>query len=45
MIQARSLTKRYGDKLAVDALDFTVEPGRVTGSWAPTAPGSPPPCA
>ena len=39
MIQARSLTKRYGDKLAVDALDFTVEPGRVTGFLGPNGAG------
>ena len=28
MIEARGLTKRFGDKLAVDQLSFTVEPGR-----------------
>jgi ABC-2 type transport system ATP-binding protein len=28
MIEARGLTKRYGDKLAVDDLTFTVRPGR-----------------
>ena len=28
MIEARGLTKRYGDKLAVDGLTFTVRPGR-----------------
>ena len=28
MIEARGLTKRYGDKLAVDQLTFTVEPGQ-----------------
>ncbi len=31
MIEARSLTKRYGDKVAVDDLGFTVRPGAVTG--------------
>jgi ABC-2 type transport system ATP-binding protein len=31
MIKARNLTKRYGDKLAVDDLSFTIQPGRVTG--------------
>jgi ABC-2 type transport system ATP-binding protein len=31
MIEARDLTKRYGDKVAVDHLSFTVQPGRVTG--------------
>ncbi len=39
MIEARGLTKRYGDKVAVDDLTFTVEPGRVTGSSARTVPG------
>ena len=31
MIEARGLTKRYGDKVAVDDLSFTVQPGIVTG--------------
>ena len=39
MIQAQSLTKRYGEKLAVDSLDFTVEPGRVTGFLGPNGAG------
>ena len=30
-IEARGLTKRYGDKAAVDNLTFTVRPGMVTG--------------
>jgi ABC-2 type transport system ATP-binding protein len=30
-IEARGLTKRYGDKTAVDDLTFTVRPGTVTG--------------
>jgi len=30
-IEARGLTKRYGDKTAVDNLTFTVRPGTVTG--------------
>ncbi len=34
MIEVRGLTKRYGDKLAVDDLSFTVQPGRVTGFLA-----------
>ncbi|TDV57486.1 ABC transporter ATP-binding protein [Actinophytocola oryzae] len=38
-IEARGLTKRYGDKLAVDDLDFTVEPGRVTGFLGPNGAG------
>ena len=31
MIEARNLSKRYGGKLAVDHLSFTVTPGKVTG--------------
>lgn len=39
MIQARGLTKRYGDKKAVDDIDFTVEPGKVTGFLGPNGAG------
>jgi ABC-2 type transport system ATP-binding protein len=39
MIEARGLTKRYGDKLAVDDLTFTVQPGRVTGFLGPNGAG------
>jgi ABC-2 type transport system ATP-binding protein len=39
MIEVRDLTKRYGDKLAVDHLSFTVEPGRVTGFLGPNGAG------
>jgi ABC-2 type transport system ATP-binding protein len=39
MIQARDLTKRYGDKTAVDHLSFTVEPGKVTGFLGPNGAG------
>ena len=39
MIEARGLTKRFGDKLAVDQLTFTVEPGRVTGFLGPNGAG------
>jgi ABC-2 type transport system ATP-binding protein len=39
MIEARGLTKRYGDKLAVDQLSFTVEPGHVTGFLGPNGAG------
>src|SRR5262249_33911557 len=35
----RGLTKRYGDKLAVDQLTFTVEPGRITGFLGPNGAG------
>ncbi len=39
MIEVRDLTKRYGDKTAVDHLNFTVEPGRVTGFLGPNGAG------
>ncbi|HUZ56305.1 MAG TPA: ATP-binding cassette domain-containing protein [Streptosporangiaceae bacterium] len=39
MIEARGLTKRYGDTLAVDNLSFTVEPGRITGFLGPNGAG------
>ena len=39
MIEVRDLTKRYGDKVAVDHLNFTVEPGRVTGFLGPNGAG------
>lgn len=39
MIQAQSLTKRYGSKTAVDAIDFTVQPGKVTGLLGPNGAG------
>jgi ABC-2 type transport system ATP-binding protein len=39
MIEARGLTKRYGDTLAVDDLSFEVLPGRVTGFLGPNGAG------
>jgi ABC-2 type transport system ATP-binding protein len=39
MIEVRDLTKRYGPKVAVDNLSFTVEPGRVTGFLGPNGAG------
>jgi ABC-2 type transport system ATP-binding protein len=39
MIEVRDLTKRFGDKVAVDHLSFTVEPGRVTGFLGPNGAG------
>ena len=39
MIEAKNLTKRYGDKTAVNDLSFTVEPGRVTGFLGPNGAG------
>jgi ABC-2 type transport system ATP-binding protein len=38
-IEARELTKRYGDKTAVDHLSFAVEPGVVTGFLGPNGAG------
>jgi ABC-2 type transport system ATP-binding protein len=39
MIEARNLSKRYGPKLAVDDLSFTVAPGKVTGFLGPNGAG------
>ncbi|CAL9549468.1 ABC transporter ATP-binding protein [Streptomyces sp. enrichment culture] len=39
MIEVRGLTKRYGEVLAVDGLDFTVRPGEVTGFLGPNGSG------
>ena len=39
MIEVRGLTKRYGDKVAVDDLSFGIEPGRVTGFLGPNGAG------
>ena len=39
MIEARDLTKRFGPKVAVDHLSFSVEPGRVTGFLGPNGAG------
>ena len=39
LIEARELTKRFGDKVAVDHLSFNVEPGRVTGFLGPNGAG------
>lgn len=39
MIQASSLTKRYGQKTVVDSLDFEVESGIVTGFLGPNGAG------
>src|SRR3954447_771754 len=39
VIEARQLTKRYGDKTAVDGVDFTVRPGAVTGFLGPNGAG------
>ncbi|MFD6137266.1 ABC transporter ATP-binding protein [Isoptericola sp. NPDC056618] len=39
MIEAHGLTKRYGPKLAVDDVTFTVRPGTVTGFLGPNGAG------
>jgi ABC-2 type transport system ATP-binding protein len=39
MIEAHQLTKRYGDKTAVEDLSFTVRPGVVTGFLGPNGAG------
>ncbi|SNT01040.1 ABC-2 type transport system ATP-binding protein [Geodermatophilus saharensis] len=39
MIVASRLTKRYGERLAVDSVSFTVRPGRVTGFLGPNGAG------
>ena len=38
-IEIQHLTKKFGDKLAVDDLTFTVQPGRVTGFLGPNGAG------
>jgi ABC-type multidrug transport system ATPase subunit len=39
VIEARGLSKTYGDKVAVDKLTFTVQPGVVTGFLGPNGAG------
>jgi ABC-2 type transport system ATP-binding protein len=39
MIEARALSKRYGDKVAVNDISFTVKPGVVTGFLGPNGAG------
>ncbi|MET9389506.1 ABC transporter ATP-binding protein [Streptomyces sp. NPDC006624] len=39
MIELEGLTKRYGEKVAVDDLSFTVRPGIVTGFLGPNGAG------
>jgi ABC-2 type transport system ATP-binding protein len=39
MIEVRGLTKRYGDKVAVNDLSFSIEPGSVTGFLGPNGAG------
>jgi ABC-2 type transport system ATP-binding protein len=39
MITVEALTKRYGNTVAVDSIDFTVRPGQVTGFLGPNGAG------
>lgn len=39
VVSARSLTKRYGDLVAVDRLDFSLDAGTVTGFLGPNGAG------
>lgn len=39
MIEACDISKRYGDRTAVDGLSFVVRPGRVTGFLGPNGSG------
>src|SRR5665811_1556427 len=39
MIEVEDLSKRYGTKLAVDGLNFVVQPGMVTGFLGPNGAG------
>ena len=39
MIEVENLSKRYGEKLAVDGLNFVVQPGVVTGFLGPNGAG------
>jgi ABC-type multidrug transport system ATPase subunit len=39
VVQSDSLTKRYGDVLAVDDLTFSIEPGTITGFLGPNGAG------
>jgi len=39
LAEARSLTKRFGDRIAVDGIDFRVEPGEAFGFLGPNGAG------
>ena len=39
MIEVEHLSKRYGETMAVDGLDFVVQPGVVTGFLGPNGAG------
>ena len=44
MIEVENISKRYGEKLAVDGLDFVVRSGIVTGFLGPNGPANRPRC-
>ena len=44
MIEARGLTKRFGQVTAVDGLTFSVRPGEVTGFLGRNGAGKPTIC-
>jgi ABC-2 type transport system ATP-binding protein len=39
LVEVRDLSKKFGDKVAVNRLSFSVEPGRVTGFLGPNGAG------
>ncbi len=39
LVEVRDLSKKFGDKIAVNGLSFTVEPGHVTGFLGPNGAG------
>ena len=39
MIEVKNLTKKYGDRVVVKHLSFTIEPGRVYGFLGPNGAG------
>ena len=39
MIEVKNLTKRYGNKLAVDDISFTVKEGEIVGFLGPNGAG------
>jgi ABC-2 type transport system ATP-binding protein len=41
VIEGADLTKRYGDRTAVDGVSFQVHPGTVTGFLGPNGTGNP----
>ena len=39
LVEARALTKRFGDFVAVDGIDFEIEPGEAFGFLGPNGAG------